>query len=109
MATPTKSQHLEPARSILLKLGRSRHAGIGAARNDLSRGIQVACDITGRTSTSVYRWLYHRERGGTGGQVPKSDTIMILAWAENNHRHTTLRPADFYPKSTANSDCQLTG
>ena len=57
--------HLEPATSIIVKLG----------------GLKAVAEVTGVTETSVRRWRYPKERGGTGGAVPHwhIQPLMVLA------------------------------
>ena len=57
--------HCEPATSIIEKLG----------------GLKAVAGVTGVTVTSVQRWRYPKERGGTGGAVPHwhIQTLMVLA------------------------------
>lgn len=54
--------HLEPAASIISKIGASKIA-----------------EITGKDISRVYRWRAPKERGGTGGVIPHEDAEKLLA------------------------------
>ena len=58
------SEHLEPAKSIISKLG-----------------VEAVAGITGKHVSRVYRWMYSKKRGGTGGQIPIADAALLLAYA----------------------------
>jgi len=70
-------KHLEPAKSIIAKIG-----------------IDKVSEITGKHVSRVYRWMYPKERGGTGGMIPQNDAPALLAYAKANH--IELSPADFF-------------
>ncbi|RWO29612.1 MAG: hypothetical protein EOS10_22485 [Mesorhizobium sp.] len=70
--------HLDPAKSIIAKIG-----------------IEKAAEITGKHVSRVYRWMYSKERGGTGGLIPNDAAPALLAWAQENN--IDLSPADFFP------------
>ncbi len=57
--------HLEPATSIIEKLG----------------GLKAVAEATGVSVTSVQRWRYEKERGGTGGSVPHWHIMTLMALA----------------------------
>lgn len=73
--------HLEPARSVILKFG----------------GAEAGAEVTGKHLSRVYRWMYPRDRGGTGGLIPLQDAQKLLAVAAT--RGVALRPDDFFPRS----------
>jgi hypothetical protein len=50
-----KIEHCEPAASLIKKLG----------------GLSVVAQITGKSVTQVQRWRLPKEKGGTGGAVPR--------------------------------------
>jgi len=51
---------MDPARSIVLRLG-----------NQCVRdGVERVAEITGRDTTSVYRWMRSADKGGTDGEIP---------------------------------------
>jgi len=60
-------KHLEPARSVIGKIG-----------------IEKVAEITGKHVSRVYRWMYPKEKGGTGGFIPPEDAKALLAWAREN-------------------------
>ncbi|TPN69768.1 hypothetical protein [Mesorhizobium sp. B1-1-5] len=70
--------HLEPAKSIIAKVG-----------------IENIAKITGKHVSRVYRWMYSKERGGTGGLIPQGEQPVILEYAEANGIDLTHR--DFFP------------
>ena len=69
--------HLDPARSVIAKIG-----------------IDKVSDITGKHISRVYRWMYPKERGGTGGLIPQSDQPLILSYA--NETGIDLSERDFF-------------
>lgn len=73
-------KHLDPAKSIIAKIG-----------------IDAVCDVTGKHVSRVYRWMYPKSRGGTGGLIPQSDAPALLAYAKQNG--IDLSPAEFFPES----------
>ncbi|TAV98474.1 hypothetical protein ELI24_08790 [Rhizobium ruizarguesonis] len=60
-------KHLEPAKSIIAKIG-----------------IDKVSELTGKHVSRVYRWMYSKERGGTGGFIPNADAPALLAYAKAN-------------------------
>lgn len=70
--------HLEPAKSIIAKIG-----------------IDKVSEITGKHVSRVYRWMYSKERGGTGGLIPQGDAPALLQYARENG--IPLSEADFFP------------
>lgn len=69
--------HLNPAKSVIAKIG-----------------LEKVREITGKDVSRVYRWMYPKERGGTGGRVPQDDAEKLLAYAKKNA--IELTPADFF-------------
>lgn len=53
--------------------------------------------ITGKHVSRVYRWMYPKEKGGTGGYVPQEDAAKLLKAAPV--RGVPLKPADFFEVS----------
>ncbi len=70
-------KHLDPAKSIIAKIG-----------------IDKVSEITGKHVSRVYRWMYPKDRGGTGGMIPHSEAPALLAYAQTND--IDLTPADFF-------------
>lgn len=60
-------KHLDPARSVIAKIG-----------------IDKVAEVTGKHVSRVYRWMYAKEKGGTGGFIPPEDAKTLLAWARGN-------------------------
>jgi hypothetical protein len=58
-------KHLEPAKSIVAKIG-----------------VQKCAEITGKHVTRVYRWMAPREKGGTGGVIPYEDAGALISYFE---------------------------
>lgn len=72
------THYLEPARTVIGKIGTHRVAA-----------------ITGKHVSRVYRWMYPKSRGGTGGLIPQADMPALLAYAVENM--IDLSPAEFFP------------
>ncbi|GAA4169278.1 hypothetical protein GCM10023069_25580 [Shinella granuli] len=70
-------KHLDPAKSIIAKIG-----------------IEKVSEITGKHVSRVYRWMYPKERGGTGGLIPQSEAPALLSYAKAND--IELSPAEFF-------------
>lgn len=70
-------KHLDPAKSIIAKIG-----------------IDKVSEITGKHVSRVYRWMYPKERGGTGGVIPQGDAPVLLAYAKANQ--IELNAAEFF-------------
>lgn len=45
-------------------------------------GVPELAKAIGRRAPSVYKWLYPRERGGTGGLIPSSAVPSVLDAAD---------------------------
>jgi hypothetical protein len=71
--------HLEPARSVIAKAG----------------GVDAVASITGKHVSRIYRWMYAKDKGGTGGQVPYDDALKLLAHARVEG--LSLDASDFFP------------
>lgn len=48
--------------------------------------------------STIYRWLYPREKGGTDGQIPTRNIPHIMQAAR--YAGVMLEPQDFYPQRT---------
>jgi len=70
--------HLDPARSVIAKAG----------------GVDVVVNVTGKHISRVYRWMYPKDRGGTGGIIPQADAEAILKHAKKHG--LDISPADFF-------------
>jgi hypothetical protein len=77
-----RKHRLEPARSVIAKLG----------------GIDVVSEATGRHVSRIYRWMYPKVQGGTGGLIPQSEAAKLLAFAHANQ--IPLSAADFFAADT---------
>ena len=69
---------LEPAASIIAKFG----------------GPEKVAEVTGKHISRVYRWMYEKARGGTGGTIPQAEAQKMLRYAEDNQ--IELSAADFF-------------
>jgi hypothetical protein len=76
--------HLEPAKSVIGKIGIDRVA-----------------EVTGKHVSRVYRWMYPKQRGGTDGLIPHSDASKLLVYAQQNG--IELSPADFFVERKENT------
>jgi len=72
--------HLDPAKTVIAKVG----------------GPEVVAEVTGRDLSRVYRWMYPKERGGSGGIIPHREAEKILAHAMRNGIDVT--PSDFFAR-----------
>ena len=70
-------EHLEPAASIIEKIGVSEIA-----------------KIVSKHESRVYRWRMSKEKGGTGGVVPHEDAQKLLLEAQNGAFE--LAASDFF-------------
>jgi len=70
-------EHLEPARTVIRKVG-----------------IDTVVSVTGKHVSRVYRWMYPKARGGTGGTIPHGDALALLDYARKND--LDLAPEDFF-------------
>ncbi|KAB0571251.1 MULTISPECIES: hypothetical protein [Brucella] len=71
-------RHLEPARSIITKIG----------ADDVAQ-------VCGVHVSRAYRWMYAKEKGGTGGLIPIEHIRPIIAAAASRGIH--LSADDFLP------------
>jgi len=63
-----------------------------------SGGHNVVSKWTGATLTSVYRWTYPKDKGGTGGRVPQD---RIQTWIEAAKQHgIKLKLSDFFGEAS---------
>lgn len=75
----TKPDRLEPAATIINRFG----------------GVDAVALITSRHVSRVYRWMYPKENGGTGGVIPQAEAGKLLTHAKDNR--IKVSPADFFP------------
>lgn len=57
-------------------------------------GVQNVAEWLGLDLSTVYRFTYPRERGGTGGVIPANHQAPLLQKARDNG--VDLRPDDFF-------------
>lgn len=76
-------KHLEPAKSVIAKIG----------------GVEKVSEITDKHVSRVYRWMYPKERGGTGGMIPQGDIPALIAYARAND--IQISADDFFPEVAA--------
>lgn len=78
------AKHLDPAKTIIGKIG-----------------IEKVSELTGKHVSRVYRWMYPKERGGTGGFIPNADAPVLLAYAKKNK--LKISASDFIPVDGVNA------
>lgn len=62
-------------------------------------GAYQLAELLGCRPSTIYRWTYPTEEGGTGGLVPQRHHVALLKLAK--HHNVKLRPADLYPRIAA--------
>lgn len=65
-------------------------------------GAQAVAALLGLSPTSVYKWKYPVERGGTGGLVPANRQQELLDKARS--AGIDLRPDDFFERPAPQGD-----
>lgn len=60
-------------------------------------GVAKTAELIGRSESWVYRWTYPKDKGGTGGLVPRSAQEGLLAAASAGK--VDIEPADFFEKA----------
>ncbi len=75
-------KHLEPAKSIVAKIG-----------------VPKCAEVTGKHVTRVYRWMAPREKGGTGGVIPYEDAAKLIDYFKANE--IAFSHEEFFPVSEA--------
>lgn len=78
MTTKREKTKLEPAKSVIAKAG----------------GAAIVARITGKERSTVYRWMWPADQGGTGGLIPADDQQTILAYAIEHG--LKIKPSDFF-------------
>ena len=73
-------EQLDPARSIIASLG----------------GPYAVRGITGRHLSRIYRWMYPKEAGGSGGLIPLTEARKLIDAA--HARGVQLTADDFLPR-----------
>jgi hypothetical protein len=58
-------------------------------------GAQAVADMVGRHVTTIYKWTWSQDKGGTGGYVPAKLQVRLIAAARA--RGIDLSHADFAP------------
>lgn len=58
-------------------------------------GAQAVADMVGRHVTTIYKWTWSQDKGGTGGFVPAKLQVCLIAKARA--RGIDLSHADFAP------------
>jgi hypothetical protein len=67
---------------------------IAARIIDKCGGVAKTADLVGKSESWVHRWTYPKEKGGTGGRVPRTAQEAILAAARQGL--VDVQPADFF-------------
>lgn len=84
MQTALQNPRLDPARSIVERLG----------------GEIKVSRITRSSLSTPYSWQYPKEKGGTGGNIPQRHHRTLLDYARENR--IPLKAEDFLPSKVAN-------
>lgn len=63
-------------------------------------GVQIVCDITGRSESWVRKWTYPRSRNGRGGWVPMEDAQALLHESMKTTPRVRLSAWDFFERLT---------
>lgn len=79
MKGPKKVHYLEPAASIVKRMG----------------GVIAACDALDLHSTTIYSWMKPKSLGGTGGKIPSTRAWACIAAAKA--LGNVVSPAEFLP------------
>ncbi|MBL3587753.1 hypothetical protein JMM61_20805 [Rhodovulum sulfidophilum] len=58
-------------------------------------GVTRTAEIVGVRKNWIYRWRLPRERGGTGGDIPRAAQLKIMEAARQGV--VTISPEDFFP------------
>lgn len=69
-------------------------AKFGGVRK-LALALKIADPYYARTPSSIYRWVYPKSRGGTGGVIPTDALIVVLKAARIEG--IVIGPDDLYP------------
>lgn len=67
-------------------------------------GVPRTAEVTGKTVSTVYKWRWPSEKGGTGGLIPIDAQQAIIAAARRGENCVT--PDDFFehPKASFKAD-----
>lgn len=57
-------------------------------------GVPKTAAIVGKSENWVYKWRISKEKGGTGGLVPRDAQEKLLAAAAR--KEVNIRPSDFF-------------
>lgn len=57
-------------------------------------GVKETARLVGNTPSMVYRWTYSKEKGGTGGTVPRAAQEKLLKAAKDGK--VDIDPSDFF-------------
>lgn len=60
-------------------------------------GVAETAKLVGRSRGWVYRWTYEKDKGGTGGTVPRSAQVKLLELAAKGV--VDVSPADFFEQA----------
>lgn len=83
---------LDPARSVIAVFG----------DGDVTEGIKAVAAITGKHQSRVLRWMYSKDKGGTGGQIPFAHVEGLLAEARRRELPLTLEDVSPHVAAVAN-------
>ena len=57
-------------------------------------GVSAVARITKRAESSIYKWTYPKDKGGTDGLIPSEVQVMLMDAARRGE--VDLEPADFF-------------
>jgi len=77
-------------------MAKNEHSVSPVARNVIDKcgGEKIVAGLIGRSLSTVYKWTYPREQGGTGGWVPTVAQKKLMEAARRGE--VDLAPADFF-------------
>lgn len=62
-------------------------------------GVRAVSAITGLSESSIYKWTYSAQKGGTGGLVPSRAQVALIEAAKRGE--VDLKPEDFFEQESS--------
>lgn len=84
----------EESRALLCPQAQNVIDKFGGAR-ELARVLEDMCPEKALNASTIYRWMYPREAGGSGGEIPVQHIKLIMRAAR--YAGILLRTEDLYP------------
>ncbi len=91
MRSMANRKYLQPAYGVIMRFG--------GPEGKLTVGVETVAAITKRDPSWVYRWMYPKERGGTGGLIPSREQKKLFDYAQK--KRLPLEPEDFFSARAA--------